>query len=131
MKLTSEKALALLNEARKVAKDDHWIEHSICVGNTASIIAKALNLDEDKAKALGYIHDIGGPTANFYHPACKKQVDKGVCTHRECIGYDAQYKPIYKNNDIFVAQVGNKEFQKNIFSSYIDTIKSAINYARK
>jgi hypothetical protein len=50
---------------------------------------------------------------------------------RECVGYDAQYKPIYKNNDIFVAQVGNKEFQKNIFSSYIDAIKNAIKYARK
>lgn len=36
----------------------------------------------------GYIHDIGGPTANFYRPACKKQLDKGVCTNKECIGYN-------------------------------------------
>ncbi len=42
-----------------------------------------------KAKDFkGYIHDIGGPTANFYRPACSKQLTKGVCTNRECIGYD-------------------------------------------
>ena len=28
----------------------------------------------------GYIHDVGGPTANFRAPACKKQLDK-VCSH--------------------------------------------------
>ncbi|MBR0303412.1 MAG: YgiQ family radical SAM protein, partial [Clostridia bacterium] len=33
----------------------------------------------------GYIHDIGGPTANFRHPACKKQLKKGVCTNRRCL----------------------------------------------
>ncbi len=33
----------------------------------------------------GYIHDIGGPTANFRHPACKKQLTKGVCTNRRCL----------------------------------------------
>lgn len=33
----------------------------------------------------GYIHDVGGPTANFRHPACKKQLEKGVCTHRQCL----------------------------------------------
>ncbi len=33
----------------------------------------------------GYIHDVGGPTANFRHPACKKQLTKGVCTNRRCL----------------------------------------------
>jgi radical SAM superfamily enzyme YgiQ (UPF0313 family) len=33
----------------------------------------------------GYIHDIGGPTANFRYPACKKQLEKGVCTDRKCL----------------------------------------------
>ena len=33
----------------------------------------------------GYIHDIGGPTANFRHPACKKQLKYGVCTNRRCL----------------------------------------------
>ncbi len=33
----------------------------------------------------GYIHDVGGPTANFYHPACKKQLKSGVCKNRQCL----------------------------------------------
>lgn len=33
----------------------------------------------------GYIHDVGGPTADFRHPACQKQLEKGVCTHRQCL----------------------------------------------
>ena len=33
----------------------------------------------------GYIHDIGGPTANFRYPACKKQLEHGVCANRKCL----------------------------------------------
>ena len=33
----------------------------------------------------GYIHDVGGPTANFRAPACKKQLEKGVCPDRQCL----------------------------------------------
>ncbi len=33
----------------------------------------------------GYIHDIGGPTANFYDVACDKQKDLGVCLYRQCL----------------------------------------------
>lgn len=33
----------------------------------------------------GYIHDVGGPTANFRAPACKKQLTKGACTNRQCL----------------------------------------------
>ena len=33
----------------------------------------------------GYIHDVGGPTANFRAPACKKQLTKGVCPNRQCL----------------------------------------------
>mgnify|MGYP005754190837 FL=1 len=33
----------------------------------------------------GYIHDVGGPTANFRGPACKKQETEGVCKHRQCL----------------------------------------------
>ncbi len=33
----------------------------------------------------GYIHDIGGPTANFYDGACDKQVTKGVCLNKQCL----------------------------------------------
>lgn len=33
----------------------------------------------------GYIHDVGGPTANFRHPSCEKQMTKGVCKNRQCL----------------------------------------------
>ena len=33
----------------------------------------------------GYIHDVGGPTANFRAPACKKQMTKGCCEKRQCL----------------------------------------------
>jgi uncharacterized radical SAM protein YgiQ len=33
----------------------------------------------------GYIHDVGGPTANFRHPACADQAKRGACKHRECL----------------------------------------------
>ena len=33
----------------------------------------------------GYIHDVGGPTANFRYPACKKQLKDGVCSTRKCL----------------------------------------------
>ena len=33
----------------------------------------------------GYIHDVGGPTANFRQPACKKQLQRGACPTRQCL----------------------------------------------
>ena len=33
----------------------------------------------------GYIHDVGGPTANFRRPACDKQLEHGVCNYRQCL----------------------------------------------
>ena len=33
----------------------------------------------------GYIHDVGGPTADFRHTACEKQITKGVCQNRQCL----------------------------------------------
>lgn len=33
----------------------------------------------------GYIHDVGGPTANFYHKACKKQEKYGACKNKQCL----------------------------------------------
>ena len=33
----------------------------------------------------GYIHDVGGPTANFRYPACEKQLTSGVCPNRKCL----------------------------------------------
>lgn len=33
----------------------------------------------------GYIHDVGGPTANFRYPACSKQLSLGVCKDKQCL----------------------------------------------
>ena len=33
----------------------------------------------------GYIHDVGGPSANFRKPSCEKQLEKGVCKNRQCL----------------------------------------------
>ncbi len=33
----------------------------------------------------GYTNDVGGPTANFRHPACQKQLKDGVCANRKCL----------------------------------------------
>lgn len=52
-----------------------------------SIMREARLIIEDK-DFKGYIHDVGGPTANFYRKACEKQVKHGVCPDKSCIGYD-------------------------------------------
>lgn len=39
-----------------------------------------------KPNFKGYIHDIGGPSANFYKPSCDKQLKCGTCKNRQCIG---------------------------------------------
>ena len=45
-----------------------------------SLIEEAKEITKDK-DFKGYIHDVGGPTANFRHPSCKKQMEHGVCTN--------------------------------------------------
>ncbi len=52
--------------------------------NKDSIIKEAKQMISDP-DFKGYIHDVGGPTANFYQPACDKQKDYGVCTNRQCL----------------------------------------------
>ena len=49
-----------------------------------SLIQEAKEMTEDPL-FKGYIHDVGGPTADFRQPACKKQMTKGACTHRQCL----------------------------------------------
>ena len=50
----------------------------------ASIVAEAKRLTE-LPDFKGYIHDIGGPTANFRNPACEKQLKTGVCKNKDCL----------------------------------------------
>ena len=52
-----------------------------------SLVKEAETLTRDPG-FKGYIHDVGGPTANFRHPACPKQTKSGVCPDRQCIGHD-------------------------------------------
>lgn len=99
MKLTLEKAREMLEEARKKSTDDRWINHSICVGNTAGKIAEKLNLDVNYAKTLGYIHDIGRGIGDS-----KDHVMNGYYYLKE-LDYDDEYANIclthsYLNNDV-------------------------------
>lgn len=49
-----------------------------------SMIKEAKIMIEDK-DFKGYIHDVGGPTANFRQTACEKQKTKGVCVKKQCL----------------------------------------------
>ena len=49
-----------------------------------SILAEAETCLKDP-DFKGYIHDVGGPTAEFRRPACDKQLTKGACKHRRCL----------------------------------------------
>lgn len=51
-----------------------------------NIVKEAESFVADK-DFKGYIHDVGGPTANFRDPACEKQRTMGVCKDKSCIGY--------------------------------------------
>ena len=49
-----------------------------------SIVEEAKILTKDP-EFKGYIHDVGGPTANFRFPACEKQLTRGACPDRQCL----------------------------------------------
>ncbi len=57
---------------------------TVQVRSHESIIEEAKLITQDK-DFKGYIHDVGGPTANFRHPSCQKQLKSGVCKHRQCL----------------------------------------------
>ena len=99
MIVTVEEALEWLENAKSNTDNDAWIQHSIHVGNAASIIASHLNLDSSKAKVLGYIHDIGKSVGDL-----KEHVMNGYYFLKDK-GYDIEYANIslvhsYLNNDI-------------------------------
>lgn len=54
------------------------------VRSRESIMREAEALTHDP-EFKGYINDVGGPTANFFKPACKKQLTHGVCKNRRCL----------------------------------------------
>lgn len=56
----------------------------IQVRSHESIIEEAKMLTKEP-DFKGYIHDVGGPTANFRAPACKKQLKHGACPNKQCL----------------------------------------------
>lgn len=52
--------------------------------STESIVEEAGRLAA-REDFKGYIHDIGGPTANFSEPSCEKQKSEGMCADRDCL----------------------------------------------
>lgn len=117
MKLTSSKALELIeNERGKKPNNNHWISHSICVGNTAGVIADALNLDADYARTLGYIHDIG-KRFDYTNDGVFPHAMKGYEYIKE-LGYDEDYAGIcikhsFLNNDIDCISNDRDETDRN------------------
>lgn len=119
MKLQSIEARSLLEQERQKAKDDKWIEHCICVGNSAGIIAKALKkvgyeVDVDKTITLGYLHDIGKYTGESHG-----HVMRGY-EYLKSKGYDDEYCNIclthsYLNNDVVCTAGGVPNPEDNPF----------------
>ena len=66
-----------------------------------SILAEAGEMVKDP-DFKGYIHDVGGPTANFRHPACEKQMTKGACGGRQCL-YPTPCKNMNTDHSDYVA----------------------------
>ena len=66
-----------------------------------SILREAEIMGKDK-DFKGYIHDVGGPIANFRHPACEKQLSKGACGGRQCL-YPAPCKNMNADHSDYVA----------------------------
>lgn len=119
MKLTVEQALQMLENYRGKTESDKWIEHCICVGNTAGKIAEALNtkgynVDIDKAITLGYVHDIGkysgqsqGHVMRGYEFLKEKGIDEEYCNI--CLTHS------YLNNDIICTAGGVPNPNENPF----------------
>ena len=119
MKLISKDAKEILEKYRGNTESDIWIEHCICVGNTAGKIAQALNekscnVDVDKTITLGYIHDIGKYTGKSHG-----HVMRGY-NYLKDLGYDNEYANIclthsYLNNDIICTAGGLPDINENPF----------------
>ena len=56
----------------------------ISTRSEASILKEAEEMTH-KEHFKGYIHDVGGPTANFRKPSCKKQIELGMCKGKKCL----------------------------------------------
>ena len=133
MKLTVAEAKELLNAARGKTKYSSWIDHCICVGDTASKIGKALNkkgykIDIEKVKVLGYMHDIGKIMGDF------EKHDINGYIYLKDKGYDLEYCNIcsthsYLNNDVLCTAGGvpeNIPFRNDFVKTHVYTIEEKI-----
>ena len=119
MRLTSKEARELLEQERNNSKDDRWIDHCICVGDSAGKIAKVLqdngiDVDVDKTITLGYLHDIGK-----YNGESHGHVMRGY-EYLKSKGYDDEYYNVclthsYLNNDIICTAGGVPDINANPF----------------
>ena len=119
MKITSKEARELLESYIGKTESDIWIDHCICVGDTAGKIAKALNekgfnVDIDKTITLGYLHDIGkyngeshGHIMRGYKYLKNKGIDEDYCNI--CLTHS------YLNNDIICTAGGIPKPEDNLF----------------
>lgn len=119
MKITSKEAKQLIEFYRKKTESDMWIDHCLCVGDSAGKIANALNekgynVDIDKVITLGYLHDIGK-----YNGESHGHVMRGY-NYLKDKGYDEEYCDIclthsYLNNDIICTAGGVPNSRDNLF----------------
>ena len=119
MKLTSNEAKTMLENFRGKTQSDRWIDHCICVGDTAgkiaqALIAKGYDVDFDKTIVLGYVHDIGK-----YIIKPQSHEIKGYEYLKEQ-GYDEDFCNIclthsFLNNDIICVAGGVPDPNKNAF----------------
>ena len=66
-----------------------------------SIIEETKKITEDK-DFKGYIHDVGGPTANFRHTSCDKQLKHGVCMNKQCL-FPEKCKNLYVDHSDYLS----------------------------
>ena len=57
---------------------------TISVRSHESVIEEAIKITE-MSDFKGYVHDVGGPTANFRAPSCEGQTKRGVCANKKCL----------------------------------------------
>lgn len=88
-----------------------------------SIVAEAVEMTKHP-EFKGYIHDVGGPTANFRHPSCTKQLTSGVCKDRQCL-FPSPCKNLKVDHSDYVALLRQLRAIKGVKKVFI---RSGIRY---
>lgn len=93
-------------------------------GRSKESIVKEAEALTRKKDFKGYIHDVGGPTANFRSPACKKQLKAGVCKNKDCLSPEPCSQLVVNHKEYLdiLRTVRNLDKVKKVF------IRSGIRY---